>query len=264
LSPDGERSKEQSVIVVGTAGWSIPRACAKRFPDEGTHLQRYGQVLRGVEVNSSFYRHHATATYARWAKQTPRGFSFAIKLPRRITHDERLRAARRPLQEFLGSLAGLGRRLGPLVVQLPPSLAFEPRVARGFFALLREHHEGPAVCEPRHASWFEAEADALLHRYRVGRVAADPAVVPAAAVPGGWPEIVYYRLHGSPRKYWSVYEVRRVAQWAQALRGLPRGTLAWCVFDNTAAGGAAGNALQMLEMLGAARSRRVPLGRPQE
>ena len=252
------------MIVVGTAGWFIPRACAKRFPEEGTHLQRYGQVLRGVEINSSFYRPHGAATYARWAKQTPRGFTFAVKLPQRITHEGRLQTARRPLQEFLDSLAGLGRRLGPLVVQLPPSLAYEPRVARGFFALLRERHEGPAVCEPRHASWFGNEADALLRRYRVGRVAADPAVVPEAALPGGWPGIVYYRLHGTPRMYWSVYEVKRVAQRAQALRGLPRGTLAWCVFDNTAAGGAAANALQMLDILGAGRAGRVPLGGPQE
>ena len=237
------------MIVVGTAGWSIPRACAKRFPEEGTHLRRYGQVLRGVEINSSFYRHHAAETYARWAKQTPRAFSFAIKLPQRITHDQRLRAARQPLQQFLGSIAGLGRRLGPLVVQLPPSLAFEGPIARGFFALLRHHYPGPVVCEPRHPSWFGTAAERLLLRYRVGRVAADPAVVPAAALPGGWPEIVYYRLHGTPRKYWSVYEAGRVAHWAQTLKGLPRGTLAWCVFDNTAAGGALGNALQMLGKL---------------
>jgi uncharacterized protein YecE (DUF72 family) len=85
-----------------------------------------------------------------------------------------------------------------------------------------------------------------------------------AAVPGGRPGIAYYRLPGSPRKYWSVYEVKPVAQWAQALRGLRCGTLAWWVFDNTAGGGAAGNALPMLERLGAGRGRRVPSGRLQE
>lgn len=243
------------MIVIGTAGWSIPRACARRFPHAGTHLHRYALVLRGVEINSSFYRHHAIGTYAGWAQQTPRAFSFAVKLPQRITHDERLRAARRPLQDFLASLAGLGRRLGPLLVQLPASLAFDPRVARGFFALLRERHDGPVVCEPRHASWFETDANGLLLRHRIGRVAADPAVVPAAALPGGWPGVVYYRLHGSPRKYWSIYELERVAQWAQALRGLPRGTPAWCVFDNTAGGGAAGNALQMLDMIAGESTR---------
>lgn len=233
------------MIIPGTAGWSIPRASAAGFPGEGTHLRRYARVLRGVEINTSFYREHGVATYARWASQTPRAFRFAVKLPGSITHDGRLRAARRPLAAFLTSVTGLGHRLGPLIVQLPPSLAFEPRIAQAFFALMRDCHQGHVVCEPRHPSWFEPRAEAVLMRYHIGRVAADPAVVPAAAVPGGWPGVVYYRLHGSPRKYWSIYQSASVRQWAQALKALPRGTPAWCVFDNTAGGGAAANALQM-------------------
>jgi uncharacterized protein YecE (DUF72 family) len=238
------------MLIVGTAGWGIPSVCAGSFPDQGTHLHRYAQILRGVEINSSFYRNHSADTYAKWARQTPRTFRFAVKLPQYITHDQRLHAARRPLQRFLPALAGLGRRLGPLLVQLPPSLAYEPRVARRFFALLRDFHDGPVVCEPRHQSWFEAAANALLFRHRVGRVAADPAAMPAAALPGGWPGIVYYRLHGSPRMYWSIYRAERLAYWVQALRQRPRASLTWCVFDNTAGGGAAGNALQMLGLLG--------------
>jgi len=245
----GHDEKAGSVIVVATAGWSIPRACAAHFRGEGTHLQRYSRVLRGAEIDTSFYRDHANGTYANWARQTPRGFRFAVKLPRQITHEGRLRAPRRLLVEFLARVAGLGRRLGPLVVQLPPSLDFEPRVARTFFTLLRQLHDGPVACEPRHASWFEDRPEALLRQHRIGRIAADPAVVPLAALPGGWPGIVYYRLHGSPRKYWSVYDLQQVNTWADQARSLPRGTLAWFVFDNTAASGAAGNALQMLRQL---------------
>jgi len=244
------------MIVVATAGWSIPRTSASRFPGEGTHLQRYARVLPGAEIDTSFYRDHSAETYARWAAQTPRSFRFAVKLPRQITHDQRLRAARRPLDRFLEGVAGLGRRLGPLIAQLPPSLVFEPRVARSFLALLRERYDGPVVCEPRHHSWFDMRADALLSRFRVGRVAADPAVVPAAAHPGGWPEIAFWRLHGSPRKYWSIYEAERVAEWAQALRKQPPSAQVWCVFDNTAGSGAAGNALQMLELLSSPRRAR--------
>jgi len=238
------------VIIIATAGWSIPRGCAKRFADQGTHLQRYTSQLRGVEINSSFYRRHAMTTYQGWARQTPRNFQFAVKLPRQITHDQRLRAARLPLQEFLADVAGLGSRLGPLIVQLPPSLVFERRVARTFLELLRERHAGCVVCEPRHASWFEASAEMLLQRYRIGRVAADPAIVPAAAQPGGWRGIVYYRLHGSPRRYWSNYEPARLTQWARTLQGLPR-VPACCVFDNTASGAATGNALRMRKMIAA-------------
>lgn len=239
------------MIVVATAGWSIPRLVSDSFPGDGTQLQRYARVLRGVEIDTSAYRDHPADRYANWARQTPRGFRFAVKLPQAITHDARLQRARAPLEHFLRSIAGLGSRLGPLVVQLPPSLAFESRTVTRFFALLRERHAGDVACEPRHPSWFEdAKAEALLVRFRIARAAADPAVVPEAAIPGGWPGLAYYRLHGSPRKYWSIYEPQRVADWARGLRALPRSTRAWCVFDNTAASGAAGNALQMLQALG--------------
>lgn len=237
------------MIVIATAGWSLPRACQPRFDTDGTHLQRYARVLRGAEINSSFYRAHAPSTYANWARQTPRHFRFAVKLPREITHDLRLRAARRPLLAFLGSLAGLGARLGPLVVQLPPSLTYERRSARTFFALLRDHHAGAVACEPRHAGWFDDHADALLARFGIARVAADPAVVDAAALPGGDTRLIYYRLHGSPRMYWSDYEADRLARWAAALRALRRGTQAWCVFDNTASSAAMKNALELRALL---------------
>jgi uncharacterized protein YecE (DUF72 family) len=234
------------VITVATAGWSIPRASATRFPGEGSHLQRYARVLPGVEINSSFYREHAFATYQRWASQTPRSFRFAVKIPQAITHDARLRGARGPMKAFLDGIAGLGSRLGPLLIQLPPSLHFERRVARNFFTMLRELHDGYVVCEPRHATWFTPAAEDLLQQHRIARVAADPAPVPAAAAPGGWSGVAYYRLHGSPRMYWSIYDARRLGRWTQEVLALPRKTRIWCVFDNTAAGGATANALGML------------------
>jgi len=233
-------------VIVGTAGWSIPRAVAASFPGDGTQLARYARIFNGVEINSSAYREHSAATYENWARQTPRGFRFAVKMPQAITHEARLRAARRPLAAFLHEVRGLGRRLGPLIVQLPPSLDLEPRPVARFFSLLREHFDGDVACEPRHASWFEPRAGRLLEQYRIARIGADPAVVPAAAIPGGWAGLVYYRLHGSPRKYWSIYEPAQVAQWAASLAEVPRTTPAWCMFDNTASGGAAHNALQLL------------------
>ncbi len=131
------------------------------------------------------------------------------------------------------------------VVQLPPSLVFETGTARRFFRLLREYHGGQVACEPRHASWFDPKANALLVEHEIARIAADPALGAEAASPGGWPGLVYYRLHGSPRKYWSVYDTERVHAWTRELQAVPRRATAWCVFDNTAGSGAAGNALQM-------------------
>jgi uncharacterized protein YecE (DUF72 family) len=224
---------------VGTAGWSIPRASGHRCEGTGTHLQRYGRVFRCAEINSSFHRPHAGETYARWAASTPAAFRFSVKIPKEITHVRRLRQSRALLERFLEETSALGSKRGPLLIQLPPSFEFEARVAGRFFSLLRSLYEGPLACEPRHPSWFE-HASTLLARFEVARVAADPACIPAAAKPGGSPALVYYRLHGSPRVYWSAYD--RETLDALALSFNQRGSDAWCIFDNTASGAALENA----------------------
>src|SRR3954447_9737429 len=192
-------------ITIGTAGWSIPTKAAGDFLGEGSHLERYARRFDGVEINSSFYRPHRPATYERWAACVPTHFRFAIKVPQAITHERRLVDAQDPLGRFLEEVEALGAKLGPLLVQLPPKLSFEPAVAGAFLSSLRARFDGPAGLEPRHPSWFEAEPDALLREHRIARVAADPARAPGADEPGGWPDLAYFRLHGSPRVYWSAY-----------------------------------------------------------
>jgi uncharacterized protein YecE (DUF72 family) len=207
-------------------------------------LQRYASIFQAVEINSTFHRHHRPATYARWAESTPDNFRFSLKLPKSITHQRKLVDVDEPLEEFLAGARLLGRKLGPILVQLPPSLAFDPGLATSFFTTLRDRHAGLIVCEPRHASWFAGDADGLLKTSGIGRVAADPAVVPAAAEPGGRPELAYYRLHGSPRKYFSAYEGETIRHLASTLEE-STGEV-WCIFDNTASGAAAGDALNLL------------------
>ena len=245
--------KHCNIMYIGTAAWSIPRDVAGEFPGDGPHLERYARRFACVEIDTSFYRSHQRETYARWAGMAPGHFRFAVKLPRAITHDAGLRGTRRPLNAFLDEVAGLGDRLGVLLVQLAPSLAWDARLARTFFSLLRESWDGPVACEPRHASWFEAPVDRALARLRVSRVAADPARIEAAARPGGWlglagdgvGALLYYRWHGSPRVYWSNYGEDWLAQQARRLAEWPAGAVPWIVFDNTAAGAATGNALAL-------------------
>lgn len=237
-------------IVVGTAGWSIPRASADRCPGTGSHLERYGARLPGVEINSSFARPHRIDTYRRWAASVPDGFRFSVKLPRAITHERRLSGCHALLDRFAGEVAGLGAKLGPLLVQLPPSAVFDAEVAGAFFAELRARLDAPVVCEPRHATWFAAQADALLVAHKVARVAADPARVPGAGDPGGWDGLAYVRLHGSPRIYASDYPPKALSATAARLaRYAAGGRPAWCIFDNTAAGHALGNALALADEL---------------
>ena len=186
-----ERSRRRSAAIraavprIGTAGWSIGRQYAGEFPSSGSHLERYAQRCDAVEINSSFHRPHRRATYERWAASVPTNFVFAVKAPRDITHDRRLAGAGAALDAFLAQATGLGGKLGPLLFQLPPSLAFDARSAGTFFKILRRRHAGSVVCEPRHASWFTPRAEDLLLKHRIARVAADPVKVPQAADPGG-------------------------------------------------------------------------------
>ena len=230
---------------IGTAGWATPRAVAGEFPAEGSVLQRYAACLDCAEINTTFYRPHKPDTYARWRDSVPDGFRFAVKLRKTITHEARLADCADALAGFVEEVSTLGDQLGPLLVQLPPSLTFDPQVSRAFFAELRAVWSGRIAFEPRHASWFDDEPEALLVDHRIARVAADPAPHSKAAMPGGWPDFAYWRLHGSPRMYFSPYEAKRLDTLAEALRTGPAN--AWCIFDNTASGAAAADALALKE-----------------
>ena len=238
---------------IGTAGWSISGAAASHFPLDGSHLQRYGQVLGCVEINSSFYRPHRSATYARWAASVPDQFRFSVKLPRSITHERRLRGGLAELDRFAGEILHLENKLGCVLVQLPPSLRFDAEVAKDFFSALRQRCDGMLACEARHASWFAADATELLRDKHITRVRADPpAGQPGPHVPTT--EVAYFRLHGSPRIYYSDYSAESLAALADALRTPPHAG-SWCIFDNTAAGAALCNALDLQARLSAYPSR---------
>lgn len=228
---------------IGTAGWGLSSAAASHFPSAGSHLQRYARVLSCAEINSSFYRPHQPATYARWAASVPEHFRFSVKLPRSITHERRLRDGEAELERFAGEVLQLGTKLGCVLVQLPPSLRFEADVAVAFFSALRQRFDGMLACEARHPGWFEAEATALLTMQRITRVQADPpAGQPGPHVPTT--DVAYLRLHGSPKIYYSDYPAAYLARLATTLRERPQAG-SWCIFDNTAAGAALFNALDL-------------------
>lgn len=217
------------------------------MPGPGSHLERYARRFAGVEINSSFHRPHRRSTYERWAASVPPGFRFAVKLPKTITHQQKLVDCAPLIERFGEEVAGLGDRRGPLLIQLPPSLAFDSDVARRFLDAVGVL-PGPSVFEPRHRSWFAAEPDALLVERGVARVAADPALVPAAAGPGGWRGLAYFRWHGSPHIYRSAYAAEMLAE--QAGRIVDAGVETWTIFDNTASGAAMADALALQTLLG--------------
>jgi len=236
-----------STLYIGTAGWGISSAASSNFPSEGSHLERYGRVLNCAEINTSFYRPHQPTTYARWADSVPGDFRFSVKLPRTITHELRLTNYTAELERFAGEVAHLEDKLGCVLVQLPPSLRFDPAVAASFFDDLRGHFQGMLAFEARHPSWFGEAATALLHERRITRVRADPpAGQPGPHVPTT--EVAYLRLHGSPKIYYSDYPPDFLAALSTELR-TQTANGSWCIFDNTASGAALLNALDLQGLL---------------
>ena len=255
------------MIRIGTAGWGIPQASASALDSTGTALQRYASALDCVEINSSFYRPHRRTTYERWAASSPRSFRFAVKMPKAITHESRLQSVDWDVVDrFLDEVSGLGSKLGVLLLQMPKSLEYDERVVDDFLLTLRERWAGRLVCEPRHASWFARPAERSIDRHSIGRVAADPAVMPSAAIPrpstatvsASKSPLVYYRWHGSPKTYWSPYETPTLERLAMELLRYPAKTEVWCLFDNTATGSALANALELKALVSARRSATGP------
>lgn len=236
----------RGILRIGCAGWTLPRDAQEHFAEGDSHLQRYSTRLNAVEINSSFYRSHTPATYARWAASTADGFRFSVKLPKTITHEHRMLDCEPLLDAFFMDIQGLGSKLACLLLQLPPSFAFEAELARQFLTSLGKHWQGDLSMEPRHATWFEPEANSLLEEFRVARVLADPVRHPRGEFPGGASHLVYLRLHGTPRVYYSSYGDEVIDRLARRIDlALADGTDVWCIFDNTASGAATHNALSL-------------------
>jgi uncharacterized protein YecE (DUF72 family) len=252
-------------FFLGTAGWTVPKQHLALFPlsAEGakpSHLRRYASRLLCAEINSSFHRPHQRATWERWAATTPDDFRFAVKAPKVVTHTAKLINTGGALLEFFDAVRGLGDKLGPVLVQLPPKLAFDEGVAQEFFTTVRELHLGAVVLEPRHSSWFTISVDRLLRSFEIARVAADPPKgSELAARPGGWQGLDYWRLHGAPRTYYSEYDEHWLQTFAKRLKLLEDASEVketWVIFDNTALGHATANAVWM----DGALTQRVPIG----
>ena len=237
-------------LRIATAGWSIPRAVADSFPAEGSALERYAARFPAVEINSSFYRPHRLSTWERWRDSTPAEFRFSVKLLKAITHERELADFATPLAAFIEQVQVLGDKLAVILVQLPPRLQFDARAADRLFRAVASPTTAAIACEPRHPSWFGAEADALMAERRVARVAADPARYEGGGEPGGWRGLAYWRLHGSPVMYRSSYADRIAGYAARMATEAAAGRDAWCVFDNTASSAAAQDALALMVALG--------------
>jgi uncharacterized protein YecE (DUF72 family) len=146
------------VIVVGTSGWQY-RHWRDRFYPKGLAqarwLEHFAQCFATVEINNAFYRLPERSTFEAWHRRTPDDFCFAVKMSRYLTHIKRLREPAEPVQRFLDRATGLGSKLGPVLLQLPPSLTADAGLIRD--VLERFPAKVRVAVEPRHASWWTDE-----------------------------------------------------------------------------------------------------------
>ncbi len=251
--------RDPTDFYIGTAGWNIPSQLKNQFPSAGTHLQKYSNLLKAVEINSSFYRDHKFETYVRWAQSTPDNFRFSVKLSRYFTQEKRLTETGARLSDTLQGISGLAGKWGCLLVQLPPSLKLELKVASRFIERLRAVFAGMIVWEPRHSSWSTESAFQLLQANHISRVWADPDPCP---VPDGLRSSLepssYFRLHGSPEIYRSRYSLEFLDQIFRSMqKSASVHRQVWCIFDNTTFGFATENALELAARFSIAQEREL-------
>ena len=247
---------------MGISGWVYPPWRGAFYPKglrQADELAYAAAHVTSIEVNGSFYSLQPPANWRRWRDATPDGFVLAVKGPRFVTHIKRLREIETPLANFFASgLLELGDKLGPLLWQLPPTLAFDAQLLDDFLgrlprsradasALAAGHDErmsgrasfamtGDAplrhAVEVRHPTFDADEWISLLERHRVASVIADTA--------GRYPRIdrttsdfAYARLHGDEELYVSGYDDAALDRWAQWTRAhLDAGRDAYLYFDN--------------------------------
>ncbi len=203
-------------IRIGTSGWNYWHWTGLFYPQDlprSQWLAYYQSKFDTLELNASFYRLPLPATFARWRQTSPKGFLWAVKAHRQITHYSRLKE-REPLQKFLAAAEGLRKQLGVNLFQLPPSLKFDARVVRCFLGWLPEGKR--YAIEPRHASWFEPKALDLLEQHNVALCIADS----GGRFPSGehlTAEFAYLRFHGAEQLYASRYTTVQMRAWAEKL-----------------------------------------------
>jgi uncharacterized protein YecE (DUF72 family) len=237
-------------LLVGTSGFDYKDwrgSFYPRFIKSGDRLAFYADHFDTVELNVTFYRMPAASAFRGWRDAVPEGFVFAVKASRYLTHIRRLVDPEQPV-EFLMERAGeLGDRLGPILLQLPPSLEIDlDRLERTLEAFGREVR---VAVEPRHNSWFVPELCDVLRRHEAAFVLADRRgpITPLWST-SGW---TYLRMHQGSATPRPCYGERALRSWAERLAELPGGAgqNGYVYFNNDHRACAVKNAAEFEELL---------------
>jgi uncharacterized protein YecE (DUF72 family) len=204
-------------IRVGTSGW-VYRDWRDDFYPAGVPqrlwLEHYATRFDTVEVNNAFYRLPAYEVFAKWRERLPSGFVVAVKASRFLTHVKRLAEPAEPVDRLMKAASGLGDRLGPILLQLPPSLSVD---LDRLHACLAEFPAGTRVAvEPRHASWWTDDVRRLLEKHGAALAWADRKSRPVTPL---WrtTDWTYLRMHEGAASPWPSYGRAALQTWADRI-----------------------------------------------
>jgi len=243
-------------LFVGTSGWSYEHWQDIFYPEhlaKKDHFVYFTSQFSTVELNATFYRLFPEKTFEKWAVQAPKGFIYAVKLWRWITHRKRLKDVQTDLQTFLARAALLADHLGPILVQLPPNMHRNDDLLKKFLECLAKTQKAikkkfPVTIEFRHSSWLDGDVYHILDDANVALCLAD---MPKLDFPC-WitSDFTYVRFHGRPQLYRSLYTKKTLQQWSDWLgRQLSAGRDVFVYFNNDFDAHAVHNARQLRQML---------------
>jgi uncharacterized protein YecE (DUF72 family) len=246
----------RAACLIGCSGWQYKHWRSDFYPSDlpqSRWLPYYASHFNTVEVNNTFYRLPEASTFAAWRRRAPRGFVFAVKASRYLTHMKKLKDPADPLELFFSRAKGLGRTFGPVLYQLPPRWPLNLARFEMFLQALppRRRH----AVEFREPSWYTDHVCTLLRRHRVALCLHDMQGSESGKRAVG--PFVYVRFHGT-QKYGGTYRDETLDGWAEWLTDrLRAGIDVYVYFNNDTGGHAPRDAVRLRRMIDGrlARSR---------
>ncbi|WP_327427587.1 MULTISPECIES: DUF72 domain-containing protein [unclassified Streptomyces] len=204
-------------LYVGTSGWQYKDWRGVLYPDGlplRLWLEEYAARFATVEINNAFYRLPSRETFAAWRERTPPDFVVAVKASRYLTHIKRLRDPAEPVHRLMTHAAGLGDRLGPVLLQLPPTLHGDPGLLDD--CLARFPSGTRIAVEPRHDSWWTPEVRTVLESRGAALCWADVLARPVTPL---WrtTDWGYLRFHEGRALQWPRYGRQSLTTWAHRI-----------------------------------------------
>ena len=249
-------------LFLGTSGWSYNEWAGVFYPTSGTNkLSFYSKLYKTAEVDSSFYAFPTKGLVLGWERHTPDDFVFSVKLPQLLTHEKKLELSKgveADLVRFLGLLRPLitSGKLGPVLIQLPPSFSYQSDFEKLKGFLGRAPEDVKFAVEFRHPSWLREDVWSFLRGRNVANVIVDEPLLPPDTVTTA--DFAFIRWHGRGSRPWYNYRYsdRELDGWVPKVKEVTaRVKKTFGYFNNHFRGFAVENSLKMMEKLGVSNAQ---------